>query len=122
MKYPCEIVRTGICLCPFVHNSTREAEERAVDMKIKGAAVVLMLLFLLAVQAGAELGKEDAEHVLRMQADPLQTMLDIGMRGEEVQAMQRTMKKYGFKPYFGEWWHFSDVDTYEVEKTFIPTE
>jgi len=65
-------------------------------MKIKGAAVVLVLIFLLAVQAGAELGKEDAEHVLRMQADPLQTMLDIGMRGEEVQAMQRTMKKYGF--------------------------
>ncbi|MBR6697444.1 MAG: M15 family metallopeptidase [Lachnospiraceae bacterium] len=41
---------------------------------------------------------------------------------ENALLLENTMKKYGFKPYFGEWWHFSDVDTYEVEKTFIPTE
>lgn len=34
--------------------------------------------------------------------------------------LEQTMEKYGFKPYSGEWWHFSDVDEYEVESEFEP--
>lgn len=34
--------------------------------------------------------------------------------------LEELMKKYGFKPYFGEWWHFSDMQSYPVEKTFEP--
>ena len=30
------------------------------------------------------------------------------------------MKDCGFRPYFGEWWHFTDTDTYEVEMVFVP--
>ena len=26
----------------------------------------------------------------------------------------------GFEPYFGEWWHFSDTDTYAVEEEVMP--
>ncbi len=34
--------------------------------------------------------------------------------------LQEIMEKYGFSGYYGEWWHFSDVDSYPVEKTFQP--
>ncbi len=34
--------------------------------------------------------------------------------------LQETMEKYGFSGYYGEWWHFSDVDSYPVEKIFQP--
>lgn len=34
--------------------------------------------------------------------------------------LEDTMKKYGFTPYYGEWWHFSDTDSYPVEKEFQP--
>ena len=30
------------------------------------------------------------------------------------------MKKYGFKPYSKEWWHFSDTTSYEIEESFVP--
>ena len=30
------------------------------------------------------------------------------------------MEKYGFTPYFGEWWHFSDTTGYPVEHVFEP--
>lgn len=30
------------------------------------------------------------------------------------------MEKYGFTPYFGEWWHFSDTTEYPVEHVFEP--
>lgn len=36
--------------------------------------------------------------------------------------LEELMKKYGFKPYSGEWWHFSDTETYAVEENFEPTE
>ena len=32
------------------------------------------------------------------------------------------MIEVGFKPYFGEWWHFSDTDSYDVEESFTPEE
>lgn len=36
--------------------------------------------------------------------------------------LENLMEKNGFKPYAGEWWHFSDINVYEVEKEFVPKE
>lgn len=35
--------------------------------------------------------------------------------------LEETMEQWGFRPYKGEWWHFSDTDSYEVEKNFEPS-
>lgn len=32
--------------------------------------------------------------------------------------LETAMQEGGFKPYSGEWWHFSDTDSYDVENTF----
>lgn len=34
--------------------------------------------------------------------------------------LESAMEKAGFKPYFGEWWHFADTDVYDVEHNFVP--
>lgn len=34
--------------------------------------------------------------------------------------LEQTMEKYGFNPYFAEWWHYSDTQDYPVEETFNP--
>lgn len=34
--------------------------------------------------------------------------------------LQDTMEKHGFTGYFGEWWHFSDTQSYPVEEIFEP--
>ncbi len=34
--------------------------------------------------------------------------------------LQETMIEAGFVPYEDEWWHFSDVEAYDVEKEFMP--
>ena len=36
--------------------------------------------------------------------------------------LEQIMIDNGFKPYFGEWWHFTDLDDYPVEDVFIPTD
>ena len=36
------------------------------------------------------------------------------------QLLEKVMIKHGFQPYSGEWWHFSDTDSYPVEKTLEP--
>ena len=36
--------------------------------------------------------------------------------------LEKTMEEAGFKPYFGEWWHFADRDVYPVEQEFIPVD
>lgn len=36
--------------------------------------------------------------------------------------LENAMTAAGFKPYFGEWWHFSDVDSYDVDEAFLPGE
>lgn len=36
--------------------------------------------------------------------------------------LEQVMIKHGFKPYSGEWWHFTDMQTYPVEETFEPIE
>ena len=38
---------------------------------------------------------------------------------EHAQYLEAVMEDCGFKPYSGEWWHFSDTDSYEVEETFL---
>lgn len=34
--------------------------------------------------------------------------------------LELIMEKHGFTGYAGEWWHFSDVDSYPVEELFCP--
>lgn len=34
--------------------------------------------------------------------------------------LEAVMEDCGFKPYQGEWWHFSDQEPYPVEETFVP--
>lgn len=34
--------------------------------------------------------------------------------------LENLMIEYDFKPYSGEWWHFSDQTVYEVDETFEP--
>lgn len=34
--------------------------------------------------------------------------------------LEDVMAECGFKPYSGEWWHFSDTDSYPVEEDFVP--
>jgi len=34
--------------------------------------------------------------------------------------LETVMTDCGFKPYSGEWWHFSDTDAYPVEESFVP--
>lgn len=36
--------------------------------------------------------------------------------------LENAMTAAGFKPYFGEWWHFSDTDSYDVDEAFLPGE
>ena len=36
--------------------------------------------------------------------------------------LQYVMEKNGFKGYWGEWWHFSDRNSYDVEEVFDPNE
>ncbi len=39
---------------------------------------------------------------------------------ENARLLENTMEKYGFTPYFSEWWHFSDTQDYPVEEYFYP--
>lgn len=39
---------------------------------------------------------------------------------ENARLLEQLMKKHGFSPYYGEWWHFTDTTSYPVEKTFTP--
>ena len=36
--------------------------------------------------------------------------------------LEQAMEQAGFNPYFDEWWHFVDADTYDPEFDFIPTD
>lgn len=35
------------------------------------------------------------------------------------QILELLMEKHGFKGYQGEWWHFTDTDSYDVEEVFL---
>lgn len=39
---------------------------------------------------------------------------------ENARLLESIMEKHGFKPYSGEWWHFTDTDSYPVEEKFQP--
>ena len=39
---------------------------------------------------------------------------------ENALLLEQLMINYGFKPYSGEWWHFSDTQAYPVEEAFEP--
>lgn len=39
---------------------------------------------------------------------------------QNAKTLEDLMKKYGFKGYYGEWWHYTDADSYDVEKEFVP--
>ena len=41
---------------------------------------------------------------------------------ENARMLQTIMENYGFKGYYGEWWHFSDTDSYPVEENFQPVQ
>ena len=34
--------------------------------------------------------------------------------------LERTMEKYGFTPYFAEWWHYADTKDYPIDEFFNP--
>lgn len=34
--------------------------------------------------------------------------------------LEQTMEKYGFTPYFAEWWHFADTKDYPIDEFFDP--
>lgn len=36
------------------------------------------------------------------------------------QFLEQLMTKHGFKPYAGEWWHFTDTQAYPLEQAFTP--
>lgn len=39
---------------------------------------------------------------------------------QNARLLEQTMEKYGFEPYFAEWWHFVDSDDYPVDEYFDP--
>lgn len=39
---------------------------------------------------------------------------------ENAMLLQQLMEKHGFRGYYGEWWHFSDTQSYPVEEAFQP--
>ena len=41
---------------------------------------------------------------------------------DNAQYLEQIMQEHGFEGYFGEWWHYSDATSYEVEDEFIPAE
>lgn len=41
------------------------------------------------------------------------------VQAENAKMLEEIMKQCGFKPYYGEWWHFSDADSYPVENSFL---
>ena len=40
---------------------------------------------------------------------------------ENALLLEGLMEKHGFRPYFAEWWHYSDTDPYPVETVFTPS-
>ncbi len=39
---------------------------------------------------------------------------------DNARLLEQTMQKYGFKPYYAEWWHFTDTDSYPIDEFFNP--
>ena len=43
-----------------------------------------------------------------------------GEAASHAAVLERAMAEAGFRPYAGEWWHFSDTERYDVETAFAP--
>lgn len=43
-----------------------------------------------------------------------------GEAASHAAVLERAMTEAGFRPYSGEWWHFSDAERYDVETAFAP--
>lgn len=41
---------------------------------------------------------------------------------ENALLLEQLMIQHGFTPYFGEWWHFTDTQSYPVEHDFDPAQ
>lgn len=54
-----------------------------------------------------------------LKADRVYTDCDE-ISAKNAELLQTLMEKHGFKPYSGEWWHFSDSTSYEVEDSYVP--
>lgn len=46
----------------------------------------------------------------------------VAETAKNARLLEKTMEENGFKPYFGEWWHYADTVSYDVEQDFYPTE
>ena len=46
--------------------------------------------------------------------------IDNDFARDNVKLLEKTMKAAGFQAYFEEWWHYTDSDSYEIEKNFVP--
>ena len=72
-------------------------------------------------------GKDSAELTMPTGFDDFSALADrdySDVRDKEAvsnaRLLENTMKQCGFKPYSGEWWHFSDSVKYDVAKEFNP--
>ena len=75
-----------------------------------------------------EIGQVDA--ILAQTGLRIMEAIRMGQRGlaermasleeENALLLEKIMTDCGFKPYKGEWWHFTDTDTYPVEEEFVP--
>ena len=63
----------------------------------------------------------DARYVPMKQKE-LAVILQVSKesRPDFARLLEEVMTSCGFRPYQGEWWHFSDTDPYPVEENFQP--
>ena len=98
--------------------------------------VICLLLILLGVVLAAALWKqqsryeaekkqwEQKEQKYEKQLKKLRKQQKEDQAAEtahpNARLLENTMAEQGFKPYAGEWWHFSDEDNYPLEADFVP--
>ncbi len=42
------------------------------------------------------------------------------LEAQNARYLENVMTEHGFRPYQGEWWHYTDMDDYPVEEEFVP--
>lgn len=73
----------------------------------------------LVDNAGMELEMPTAFDDFSALADRDYSDCDL-VSAKNAQMLETVMEKYGFRGYWGEWWHFNDIQTYDVEECFDP--
>lgn len=100
-------------ICPdptYVSDPTRGYSSHS-----RGNTVDITLVFADGTEVEMPTGFDDFTHCAdRDYSDCPQAA------AENARLLESTMKEYGFSAYFGEWWHFSDTDSYEVAEDFCP--